>query len=106
MVMVFVTHQHELATGTHVPPQPKPSPYLPPDPNPLGCPRALALGALLYAPNLHWSSVLHMIIYMFQWYSLKSSHPHLLQLSQKVCSLKSQIICRINAFLLNYVLPY
>ena len=60
--MVFVIHQHELATSTHVPPHPKPSPHLPPDPNPLGCPRSLALGALLYALNLHWSSILHMVI--------------------------------------------
>ena len=32
-------------------------------------------------------SILHMVIYMFQCYSLKSSHPHLLPLSPKVCSL-------------------
>ena len=56
-------------------------------PIPLGCPRAPALGALRHASNLHWSSVLHMVMYMFQCYSLKSSHPHLLPLSPKVCSL-------------------
>ena len=42
---------------------------------PLGCPWALALSALLHAPNLHWSSISHMVVYMFQCYSLKSSLP-------------------------------
>ena len=32
-------------------------------------------------------SILHMVIYMFLCYSLKSCHPHLLPLSPKVCSL-------------------
>ena len=30
------------------------------------------------ASNLHWSSILHMVIYIFQCYSFKSSHPRLL----------------------------
>ena len=37
---------------------------------PLGCSRTSALGALLHASNLHWSSILHMVIYVFQCYSL------------------------------------
>jgi len=42
-------------------------PYSLPTPShPLGCPRAPALSALLHASNLHWSSILHMVIYMFQ----------------------------------------
>ena len=65
----------------HVPPDPEPLSHLPPYPIPLGCPRALALGALLHALNLHWPSVLHMVMYMFQCYSLKSSHP------RRVCTL-------------------
>ena len=36
--------------------------HFPPHPNPLGWPRAPALGALLQTLNLHWSSILHMII--------------------------------------------
>ena len=36
----------------------------------LGCPRASALSALLHESNLHWSSILHMVIYMFQCCSL------------------------------------
>ena len=53
-------------------------PNLPPNCIPLGCPRAPALGSLLHASNLHWSSILHMVMYIFQCYSLKSSHPRLL----------------------------
>ena len=66
---------------------------LPLHPIPLDCPRALALGALLHASNLDWSSILHMVIYMFQCYSLKSSHPRLLPQSPKVCSLRLCLFC-------------
>ena len=59
--------------------------HLPPHPIPLGCPSAPALSALFHASNLDWSSISHMVIYMFQCYSLKSSHPHLLPQSPKVC---------------------
>ena len=68
-------------------PHPEPPSHLPPHPIPLGCPSAPALNALLQASNLHWSSISHMVIYMFQYYSLKSSHPCLLPQSPKVCSL-------------------
>ena len=55
---------------------PSRNPLPPPSPSyPLGCPSALALGALFPASNLDWSSVSHMVIYMFHCYSLKSSHP-------------------------------
>ena len=53
--------------------------HLSPHPILLGCPRALALGTLLHASNLHWSSVLHMVMYIFQCSSLKSSRPCLLK---------------------------
>ena len=66
---------------------------LPPHSIPLGCPRALALSALLHASNLHWSSILRMVIYMFQCCSLKSSHPRLLPHSPKVCSLYLCLFC-------------
>ena len=39
------------------PPHPEPSSHFAPHPIPLGCPRAPALSALLYASNLHWSSM-------------------------------------------------
>ena len=51
------------------------------------------LSALLHASNLHWSSVSHVVIYTFQCYSLKSSHPHLLPQSPKVCSLPLCLFC-------------
>ena len=63
-------HQHETAMGVHVSHHPEPPSHLAPYPIPLGCPRAPALGALLRASNLHWSSILHMVIYIFQCYSL------------------------------------
>ena len=46
------------------------TPFLiPPQPTPLGCPRAPALAASLHALNLHWASTLHMVLYVFQCYS-------------------------------------
>ena len=74
-------------------PHPEPSSLLPSYPIPLGCPRALALGVLLYAKNSHWSPILHMVMCMFQCSSLKSSHPRLLPLSPKVCSLRLCLLC-------------
>ena len=60
------------------------SSHLPFHPISLGGLRELALSTLLHALNLHWSSVLHMVIYMFQCYSLISSHPHLLPESKSL----------------------
>ena len=91
--MVFAIHQHESAMGIHVSQHPESPSHLLPHPIPLGCPRALALGALLRTSNWHWSSSLHMVMYLFQCYSLKSSHPHLLPLSPKVCSLRLVLFC-------------
>ena len=61
----------------------EPPSYLTPHPIPLGCPRAPALSALFHALNLDWSSISHMVIYTFQCYSLKSSHPRLFPHSPK-----------------------
>ena len=74
--------------GAQVSPSPEPRAHLSPHCIPLGCSRALALSVLLHASNLHWPSILHMVIYMFQGYSLKSLHPRLLPYSPKVCSLQ------------------
>ena len=92
-MVVFTMHSHESAMGTHVSPHPEPQSHFPPHPIPLGCPRALALSALLHAPNLYWSSISHMVIYTFQCYSLKSSHPPLLPQNPKVCSLHLCLFC-------------
>ena len=59
--------------------------HFPSHPIPLGCSRALALSALFHPSNLHWSSILLLVIYMVQFYSLQSSHPYLLPQSPKVC---------------------
>ena len=88
-----VTHLHGSVTGAHVSPHPEPPSHLPPHTTPLGCPRALALNALLHASNLHWSSILLMVIYMFQCYSLISSQPRLLPHSPIVCSLLLCLFC-------------
>ena len=67
--------------------------YFPPHPIPLACPSALTLSALFHALNLEWSSISHMVIYMFQCYSLKWSNPHLLPWSPKVSSLSLCLFC-------------
>ena len=56
-------------------PHPECPSHLPPHPIPLGHPSAPAPSTLYHAWNLDWWSVSHMIIYMFQWHSPKSSHP-------------------------------
>ena len=75
------------------PTHPETPSHLLPHPIPLGCPRALALGALLHTSNLRWPSILHMVTYTFQCYSLKSSHSCLLAHSPEVCSLHLCLFC-------------
>ena len=72
---------------------PEPPCHLPPHPISRGCPSALALSALFHALNLDWRSTSHTVIYMFQCYSLKSSHPHLLSQNPKVCSYLCLFCC-------------
>ena len=55
---------------------------IPPHPIPQDHPSAPALSTLSHASNLDWWSISHMIIYMFQCYSVKLSHPHLLPQSK------------------------
>ena len=73
--------------GVHVFPILKPPFHLPPHPIPLGHPNALAPSILYHASNLDWRFISHMIIYMFQCHSPKSSHPCPLPQSPKDCSL-------------------
>ena len=61
--------------------------HFPPHPIPQGHPSAPAMSPLSQASNLDCWSISHMLIYMFLCYSPKSSHPHLLPQSPKVCSL-------------------
>ena len=81
---------------------PEPPSHLPLHPIPLGHPSAPALSALSHASNLDWRSVSHMIIYMFQCYSLKSSHPRLLPQS----SLHLHLFCCKTNFLIEIFLPW
>ena len=74
-------------------PHPEPPFHLPHHSIPQGHPSAPALSTLSHASNLDWWSISHMIIYMFQCYSLKSSHPCLLPQSPKVCSLHLCLLC-------------
>ena len=65
-------------------PHPDPPSHLPPRPIPQDHPSAPALSTLSHASNLDWRSVSHMIIYMLQCYSLKSSQPCLLPESKSL----------------------
>ena len=49
---------------------PPPTSHHPPYSIPLGCPKAPCLSVLPRASNLHWSSILRIVIYMFQCHSL------------------------------------
>ena len=81
-----------ISQDVHVSPHLEPPSLLPPHPISLGCPSPLALSALFHASNLDWWSISHMVIYMFQCYSLKSSYPYLLPES-KSCSLYLCLFC-------------
>ena len=74
-------------------PHPEPLSHLPPHPIPLGHPSAPAQRTLYHASNLDWWFVSQMIIYMFQCYSLRLSHPHLLPQSPKDCSIHLCLFC-------------
>ena len=82
-----------ISHGCRCVPHPDLPSHLPPHPIPQRHPSARALSALPHALNLDWRSVSHMVIYMFQRYSLKSSHPRLLPQSPKVCSLYLCLFC-------------
>ena len=71
----FVIHQYESATGVQDVPHPGPHSHLPPHIIPLGHPSAPAQSILYHASNQDWWFVSHMILYMFQYHSPKSSHP-------------------------------
>ena len=94
-MVVFAIHSYESATGVHVFPILNPPPTSPPHPTPQGHPSAPAPSTLSHASNLDWPSISHMIIYMFQYYSLKSSYPRLLPQSPKVCSLYLCLSCSL-----------
>ena len=55
-------------------------------PTPLGCHTVQGLSSLCHTANPHWLSVLHVVMYMFQCYSLNSSLFLLRLLCPQVCS--------------------
>ena len=93
-MVVFGIHRFQSATGAHVSPHPEPHPptfLLTPSLWGFECSAScIELGLVIYFTygnihvsmlfsqiillNLVWSSILHMVIYMFQCYSLKSSY--------------------------------
>ena len=77
-------------------PHAEPPSQLPSHPILQGHPSAPALSTLFHELNLDWRSVPHMIVHMFQCYSVKSSHPHLLPQSLKVCSLHLCLFCCLS----------
>ena len=63
------------------------SPLLPPSPShPSGSSQCTRPEHLSHASNLGWWSVSSLTVYLFQCYSLRISHPHLLPQSLKVCT--------------------
>ena len=86
----FTWISHGYTCVTH----PDPPSHLPSHPIPQGHPSVPpSLNTLSHASNLDWQSISHMIIYMFQCYSLKKSHPHLLPQNPTVCSLHPCLFC-------------
>ena len=90
--MVFAVHWHESAMGVHVflilipPPTSLPIPSL-------RVSQCTSPEHPVSESNLDWPSVSHMIIYMFQCHSLKSSCPRLIPQSPKDCSLHLCLFC-------------
>ena len=94
---------HRCTCGPHL----EPPSYLPPHPIPQGCPSAPALSALFHASNLGWWSSSHMVIYMFQCYFLKPSHPLLLPESKSLFFLSvSFAVSHIGSLLPSFWIPY
>ena len=99
-MVVFAIYLHTVHVYMY-PSHPESLSHLPPHLIPLSCHSVQALSALFHALNLDWSSISHMVIYMFQCYSLKPSHPRLLpqrspkesQQSPKLCSLHLCLFC-------------
>ena len=66
---------------------PEPASHLPPHPIPLNHPSAPAPSTLSHASSLDWRFISHMILYMFQCHSPKSSLPRPLPQNPKDCSI-------------------
>ena len=71
----------------------EPSSLLPSHTIPLGHPIAPAPSTMYHASNLDWRFISHMIIYMLQCRSPKSSHPHPFLQSPKDCFIHLCLFC-------------
>ena len=90
---LFAMHWHESVMGVYVFP-PSQTPLLSPCPShPSGLSQCTGFEYSVWCCKLDWSSISHVVIYMFQCCSLKSSHPCLLPQSPKVCSLHLCLFC-------------
>ena len=76
-------------------PHPEPPSHFSPRTIPLGHPSAPAPSILYPASNLDWWLVSYMILYMFQGYSPRSSHPLPLPQSPKDCSIHLCLFCSL-----------
>ena len=85
-------HFHESAMCTYVP-HPEPRSQLPPHIISLDHPHAPATSILYPVSNIDWRFISYMIVYLFQCHSPKSSHPHPLPQSPKVCSIHLCLFC-------------
>ena len=84
---------------------------LPLHPIPLGLPSAPALSTRLMQPTWAGDLILsrsHLIVYLFQCYSLRTSHPRLLPQSPKVCSVHLCLFffLHIGLSLPSSIIPY
>ena len=89
----WICHRHTCV------PHPEPSSLLPPHTIPLGHPSAPAPSIQYHASNLDWQFISHMILYMFQCHSPKSSHPLPLPESKRlVYTSMSLLLSRIQGY--------
>ena len=91
--MVFAIHWHESSTGVHVFPILNPPPTSFPIRSLWVIPVHQPPSILYHELNLDRRFISHMIIYMFQCHSPKSSHPHHLPQSPKDCSIYLCLFC-------------
>ena len=99
-MLVSAILQHESAVSINMSP-PSWTSFLPPTPSyPSRLSESTRLSYLCYPTTSHQLSILSVVMYMFQCYSLNSSHPLLPPLYSQVCSLSLHLYsCPANRFI-------